>query len=273
MRREEMQIAVDWAAGEGWNPGLHDAHCFYAADPEGFLVAEMDGKPVGCISAVSYDGRFGFIGLYIVVPEWRRRGIGHALWRAAMTRLSGHVIGLDGVPRQQANYRSSGFSWAWSNVRFAGTAMQIGTRAAQIAPIATVDFRALCRDDRRVFPASREAFLRWWIAMREATGLAWLEQGRLAGWGLIRRCREGHKIGPLMADTPAIADGLYAALCASVPLGSRVFLDVPTPNAEAVVLAKTYAMHCVFETARMYLGTPPECELQRLYGITSFELG
>jgi GNAT superfamily N-acetyltransferase len=274
MHRHEVAMAIEWAAREGWNPGLHDAACFHAADPDGFLVAECAGEPVGCISAVSYAGRFGFIGLYIVLPAWRGRGIGLRLWTAGMKRLSDQLVGLDGVPAQQDNYRKSGFALAWNNVRFAGTAgaATAGT-VGPIVPLASVDFAALCADDRRVFPAPRDAFLRCWTAMPDATGLAWLADGKPAGWGLIRRCREGHKIGPLVADTPEAANSLYAALCASVPAGDTVYLDVPLPNAAAVALARAHGLRSVFETARMYAGPAPACELQRVYGITSFELG
>lgn len=274
MRRDEVALAIDWAADEGWNPGLRDAACFHAADPDGFLVAECGDEPVGCISAVSYAGRFGFIGLYIVRPEWRGRGIGLRLWTAGMLRLKGLVVGLDGVPAQQDNYRKSGFVLAWNNARFAGTAGAAAAGAgAPIVPLSSVDVAALRADDRRVFPAPRDAFLRCWTAMPDATGLAWVADGKLAGWGVIRRCREGRKIGPLVADTPEVASGLYAALCASVPAGDTVYLDMPLPNAAAVALAQARGLRSVFETARMYAGPAPACELQRVYGITSFELG
>ncbi|SDD30278.1 N-acetylglutamate synthase, GNAT family [Variovorax sp. CF079] len=274
LRRGEMPVVIEFAAREGWNPGLHDADPFHAADPGGFLVAEHQGQAVGCIGAVSYAGRFGFIGLYIVAPDWRGRGIGRRLWAKGMARLAGHVVGLDGVPAQQDNYRKSGFSLAWQNIRFAGTARRSErTGDAPIVLLRDVDFAALCANDRRIFPAPREAFLRAWIAMPEATGLAWVDQGRLAGWGLIRRCREGHKIGPLVADRPEVASTLYAALCDRVPEGDPIYLDVPMPNADALALARALGLRSVFETARMYAGTAPACELQRLYGITSFELG
>ncbi len=275
MRGDEVEsLGIELAAREGWNPGLHDAANFRAADADGFLVAEVQGQAVGCISAVSYGGRFGFIGLFIVVPAWRGQGIGRRLWDAGMARLAGHTVGLDGVPAQQDYYRRNGFALAWQNARFAGVAHPCaGAEPAVVVALGSIDFASLCDDDRRVFPAPREAFLRQWVTQPDATGLAWQEAGRLAGWGLIRRCRQGHKIGPLVADTPAIANGLFTALCRRVPAGDIVFLDVPLPNADALELARAHRLHSVFETARMYAGAAPACEWQRVYGITSFELG
>jgi GNAT superfamily N-acetyltransferase len=274
MHRHEVPLAIDWAAQEGWNPGLHDAACFHAADPGGFLIAEVGGQPAGCVSAVSYAGRFGFIGLYIVAPAWRGQGIGLRLWNAAMARLSGHVIGLDGVPAQQANYRRSGFMPAWNNARMSGVA---GPNPAGASPriirLADVDFATLCRKDRSVFPAPRDAFLRAWSTMPDSTGLAWLDNGELRGWGVVRQCRHGHKIGPLVADTPAIASALFGALGDALPAGDAVFLDVPMPNRNAIALAEANGMRCVFDTARMYTDPAPECKLETVYGITTFELG
>jgi hypothetical protein len=43
MTQPELRIAVDWAADEGWNPGLNDAACFYAADPPRHPQAKRRG--------------------------------------------------------------------------------------------------------------------------------------------------------------------------------------------------------------------------------------
>lgn len=143
MQPGEVQLAIDWAAEEGWNPGLHDAACFWVADPHGFLLAEVQGEPVGCIGAVTYGEAFGFIGLYIVAPAWRSRGIGLCLWRAAMSRLAGRVVGLDGVPTQQEIYRRSGFARAWTNARFTGLAAPLDRMAPpEVVPLSRVDFDA-----------------------------------------------------------------------------------------------------------------------------------
>ena len=93
MTGDEVAFTIDLAAGEGWNPGIHDGACFYATDPAGFFVAELDGELVGSISAVAYDDSFGFIGLYIVKPEFRGIGIGTRLGEAGMTYLTDHNIG------------------------------------------------------------------------------------------------------------------------------------------------------------------------------------
>ena len=118
--RRELDVALEWAAQEGWNPGLSDAQCFHVTDPEGFLLALHDGEPVASISVVRYGSDFGFLGLYIVRPELRGRGYGHRLWQAGMARLEGRTVGLDGVVAQQENYRRSGFSLAHRNIRYGG---------------------------------------------------------------------------------------------------------------------------------------------------------
>jgi GNAT superfamily N-acetyltransferase len=273
MRRVELDAALDLAGAEGWNPGLHDAEPFWAADPSGFLVAEVDGELAGCVSAVSYGGDFGFIGLFIVLPHLRGHGIGSALWAAAAERLGSQLVGLDGVPDQQDHYRRKGFTLAWQNARYGGPAHAAPPTPPAVVPLRTIDTAQLRADDRRVFPAARDAFLDAWTTMPDSTGLAWREDDRLRGWGVIRASRNGHKVGPLVSDEPRIAAALLDALAGSVPPGSEVFLDVPLPNDAALDLALSRGLTPGFETARMYTGAAPAIEIERVFGVTSFELG
>ena len=102
MRADEVEMIRTWATAEGWNPGLHTGPCFFATDPEGFFVGELDGRAVSCISCVAYDDSFGFLGLYIVQPGFRGRGYGLQTWRAGVAHLGARNIGLDGVLAQQS---------------------------------------------------------------------------------------------------------------------------------------------------------------------------
>jgi ribosomal protein S18 acetylase RimI-like enzyme len=270
MNRAEVDLAIEWAAIEGWNPGLHDAECFHAADPDGFLMAYLKDEPVGCISVVAYDATFGFLGLYIVRPEFRGRGLGLKLWQAGMARLGNRNIGLDGVVAQQNNYRKSGFRLDYRNIRYQG----LGKPAS---PSGTVDLSAVSFDrllayDSQMFPVPRERFLQCWITQPQAAGHAVISNGALAGYGLIRPCRNGVKIGPLFADDENIAEDLFQALSAQAP-GAAIYLDVPETNAAAVMLAERHGMQKVFETARMYTGQPPPVPIGCVFGVTSFELG
>lgn len=274
MRPEDLSLALDWAAAEGWNPGLADAACFRAADPEGFLIAELDGEPIGCVSAVRYGDGFGFLGFYIVRPEFRGQGHGLALWQAAMARLQPGVVGLDGVVAQQDNYRRSGFVLAHRNIRYGAVAPHVPQRADAPAVVGAdnVPFIAIAAFDRRFFPAERDAFLRGWIAAPGHVARVVMGQERLRGLGVLRPCREGSKIGPLFAEDPAAARALFAALVAEAPPGP-VFLDLPESNADAIAMASEAGMAPAFETARMYAGPAPGLPLPMIYGITSFELG
>ena len=87
MTRQEVAIAIDFAAAEGWNPGLHDAESFYAADPNGFLLGLFGDEPIATISVVRYGAVFGFLGVYIVKPSHRGCGSGWRLGNAGLEYL------------------------------------------------------------------------------------------------------------------------------------------------------------------------------------------
>src|SRR6478752_1847342 len=120
MTREDLALVLDWAAAEGWNPGLGDADAFLAADPDGFLMAFVGEEPAAAISVVRYGEAFAFLGLYIAAPAFRGRGVGWRIWQAGLALAGDRTVGLDGVVAQQENYAKSGFALAHCNVRYEG---------------------------------------------------------------------------------------------------------------------------------------------------------
>ncbi|HWR38700.1 MAG TPA: GNAT family N-acetyltransferase [Patescibacteria group bacterium] len=279
MSAQEVSLAVKWAALEGWNPGIHDAQCFFSADQQGFLVGMSDGVPVGCISAVRYGLEYGFIGFYIVRPEWRGQGYGLQLWNSAIEQLAGRIIGLDGVVAQQKNYQKSGFEWAYNNIRYCGSGMEKfcidATELRQeisVIPANQLKQADLHAYDSKLFFTTRAEFLSGWLKQPQSLALAALINNDIAGYGVIRQCETGWKIGPLFAEDAAIAEKLLLSLAAYAK-GEEVFWDVPEVNYVAVDLAGKYKMTKVFETARMYKGDVPRINTEKIFGVTTFELG
>ena len=272
MTRTEINLAIDWAAKEGWNPGIHDADYFYNTDPNGFYLGELNGEPVGCISAVIYDTSFSFLGFYIVKPEYRGKGFGIRLWDTALSYIGSRIIGLDSVLAQQENYKKSGFKFAYSNIRYGGKVLSRGHISSNIISLSEVPFADLVTYDSNLFFTSRPQFLKGWIRQPQGIALGIIKDSRLAGYGVIRKCQNGFKIGPLFADNGQFAEELFSALIKH-SFGATVYLDVPEINHIAISLADRHGMVKMFETARMYTKQIPLLPVERIFGVTSFELG
>lgn len=276
--REEFAIAVEWAANEGWNPGVDDLDAFYDADPDGFIMGWLGPKPVSSISVVRYGNSFGFLGFYIVHKEHRGTGVGIKTWNAGMEHLKGRTVALDGVVEQQANYMKSGFSYVGANIRFSGVPNR------NLAPVMNLVVRALESHDlpqiwaldRQCFYAAREKFIQNWClpgpAVKRNSVVA-VADDQVAGFGAIRKCREGYKIGPLFAKDKSAAEALLSALLGGIEPASTVVLDVPEINSDAVDIAQALGLEAVFETARMVCGSAGQISWDFVYGISSFELG
>lgn len=274
MTRTEVAVAEGWAAMEGWNPGNYDADYFYSTDPCGFLAGELGGRLIGCIFAVSYSDDFVFIGCYLVRPEFRNRGFGKAIWKAALTHLDNRNIGLDSVLEQEDNYRASGFSRAYLNLRFQGTVGgDVQSNVSEnVVPLSKVPLADVIKYDSELFPAPRPQFLQNWINQAEGASFGLLQIGHLKGYGIIRACKVGFKIEPLFADDENIAEALFGALTEYAG-GETVFMDIPEVNPSAILLAERHGMKMFTKAVRMYNRSAPELPMNRIFGVTTLQLG
>ncbi|MDF1792572.1 MAG: GNAT family N-acetyltransferase [Thalassobaculaceae bacterium] len=274
MSEADVATAVAWAAAEGWNPGNRDAASFSAVDPEGFLGGYLDGTLITSISVVNYDPHFAFLGFYIAHPDHRGQGYGYKLWQAGVRHAGDRLIGLDGVVAEQENYKRSGFTFAYRNIRYGGTVSVVPSAApgVEIRAVSNAgpEIAAL---DRTLFPAGRAGFLEDWFASDGHVARTAYRDNALAGYAVARPCRSGWKIGPLVAADRAVAESLLADLIPAIGSAPEIYLDTPEPNTEAVALAGQLGLEPVFETARMYTGPAPALDIARIFGVTTFELG
>lgn len=268
----EIEILLDWAADEGWNPGISDAAPFQVADREGFFGCFVDGAMVSGISAVAYSAGFGFIGLYITRPDMRGKGYGRLVWDKAMTYLGKRTIGLDGVPEQQPNYARMGFTADYGTARWSGVIdAALCSGHADSRSIEEADLDHLSAFDTAFFPAPRKAFLKAWIEAAESARLI-ERDGEIFGYGAARKCRDGYKIGPLFAKTPQAAKALLAGLVTDIK-DQRIDIDVPVMQLGFITWLEAAGLTRGFETARMYRGSKPDLHMAGVFAVTSLELG
>lgn len=275
MRREEADILAGWAADEGWNPGKADIGIAWATDPDAFIALRQGSELAGGGTIFSYDGRFGFMGLFIVRRELRGAGLGTQLWHYRLKRLQerlkpGASIGMDGVFAMVPFYERGGFALAYRDLRFEGIAQ--GTADPQVCPLDPSLFASVEAVDRAYVPAPRSSFLRQWMFQPGAHAIGLMEKDRLVGYGIARPARTGYKLGPVFAERADIAERLLNSLMAKIA-GQQVQLDVPEPNEAGMRLARQFGLKEVFGCARMYCGADPKLPVQGIYGVTSFEFG
>jgi GNAT superfamily N-acetyltransferase len=278
MSFEEFRQLVAWAGDEGWNPGINDVDCLWSLDADGFLSVCEQGQFLGGGAIIRHSDSFGFMGLFIIDKAHRSRGLGTELWWARRNRLlerlgQNATIGLDGVDAMVPFYERGGFKQFTRHRRFQFDGTQPADNSlSEVSDLKTVSMDAIAELDRRCFPAERPEFLRSWIQQPDAVSLGVLHNNSLQGYGVMRRCGTGWKIGPLFAESAEVADRLFQAFLAERGHQS-VFLDAPDNNPAAIALCERYGMTEVFGCERMYLGTPPDLAHNHIFGITTLETG
>ncbi len=276
LSKEQLAILISWAAEEGWNPGIYDIEAFWAADPAGYMGCFLEEELIAGGSIVSYSGAYGFMGLFIVKPEYRGRGIGEKLWYLRRQKLLEKLnrdasIGMDGVVAMQPFYEKGGFKIAFRDERYERVGETFPTHANIVEALPGEQER-LYPYDQLCFGFDRSAFLQKWLLLPESRVFVYRNDTDISGYAVLRKAQSGFKVGPLFANSPDVAEALYQTLLNSAP-GEFVYMDIPMNNANAINLMKKYDAKSMFECARMYHGPEPQVDIDRVYGITTFELG
>ncbi|MBX9655649.1 GNAT family N-acetyltransferase [bacterium] len=278
MRRNEIDRLLHWAKDEGWNPGRNDAELFWNLDPEGFLAIDVNDEMVGGGAIIRHNAAFGFMGLFLMQPSNRGQGLGTELWYARRDRLlerlqPGGTIGLDAVDQMIPFYARGGFDASFRHRRFEW--QPIGRHDLSdhaVVDLSSVDWETVASLDKRCFPGKRERFLRNWCGQQGAVSLAVHENNSLHGFGVMRPASVGWKIGPLFAEDKESADLLLQAFASKVGSGP-IFLDVPDSNPQGIEICEANGMKEVFGCVRMYYGTPPGIDHERIFAVTTLEVG
>jgi len=279
MTEDDLPAADRLREIAGWNQRLDDWRLFVALEPDGCFVAVRGAEVIGTVTTTTYDRALAWIGMMLVHPDHRGRGIGTSLMRRALEYLEGRgvtCIRLDATPAGRPVYEKLGFVAEWSLTRH--------ERPLAVEPVFRVTSPVAVRDlidsdwgrageiDTRCFGVPRERLLR---KLRERCRRALIceSDGQVVGWGLLRPGMKADYLGPLECTTTHVLVPLAAALLRHAEKRT-VFWDVPDDNAVAVAAAQRLGFHPVRPLTRMRLGSNVVASDPRaLHGIADPALG
>jgi hypothetical protein len=269
----EMPLLYCMCSNDGRNPGLNDPDIFYRFNPNGFFIAIKNNELIGSISSVAYDETFGFIGMHLILPEFQNTLVEEKLLEVAIHNLGNRTIGLNCYETQVDYYSKHGFAPAHNILTYEGISERKTVPMENIVSPFMHPLDFLLNIDKECFTFSRKDFLPLWLQQNKSLLLAKLVDHKYSGYGLFLPCADGNKISPLLSTDPDTADQLLSALVYNMDEGTRFFLDLPSTNEQAILLAEKMNMKKIKNTVRMYLNSNPEISLNNVFGFTDYELG
>lgn len=278
MKERDVAFANSLRELAGWNQTVRDWRGYLTYDPEGCFVAELDGKPAGTATTIRYGDRFGWIGMVLVHPDYRRHGIGTQLLNRAIGRLKEcgvRSIKLDATPMGKKVYVPLGFVDEYELSRYEAIAPEAdaAAMAGDVVPFSKADFQVAIDLDTEAFGAERAAVLRSLADRNPELCFALVEPSGLAGFLIAREGANAVQIGPWVARDAAGAEKLLRAFFARAK-GRRVFVDVVSPNAAATAMIRGCGFTVQRTLTRMYRGENAHPGKPRMvFGISSPEKG
>jgi len=277
----------------GWNQTPADWEHFLSANRNGCFVAESEGRVVGTATTIVYEGRFAWIGMVLVDPAFRGRGIGTRLLEKAIEYLDGRgvpTLKLDATPQGKPIYEKLGFVSEYEIERWAfeppaegddlstpaqpspvspstrgekvhGFALSQRERAAREGRVRGQSSAILGRSslddvlelDHEIFGADRGDLLRSLAAAAPEFALSIREREELAGYAFGRRGSRADHLGPWAAKSESAARALLIEFLRRTSR-ERLFVDCMKSNPWASAQLLAEGFEFSRPLTRMYRG-------------------
>jgi GNAT superfamily N-acetyltransferase len=273
MRPDDIAAGLDLCRAAGWNQTERDWTQFLTTTPNGVRTARLDGRLVGTAATIRYGGAFAWIGMVLVDPARRGRGLGTRLLDEAMALVADvPSVRLDATPAGFPIYVKRGFVEEYRLLRMqrTGGALPVAG-ASRVHPLSAAAIPAVAAFDAGAFGADRAGMLRWMLEC--APDLAWYAgaQDHVDGFVLGRRGHVFDHIGPVVARDVTTARALAAA---ALGAATRAVVIDATPHVPAWrEWLDSIGFSRQRELIRMSRGTPPAADVQRQFAILGPEFG
>jgi len=259
MTKHDIPAGIRLKELAGWNQTAADWNRFLDASPAGCFVAEVEGEVRGTATTISFENKFAWIGMVLVDPEYRSRGIGTKLLERTIDYLDQQkmpTMKLDATPQGKPLYEKLGFvteygieRWVLKRPLRAGT----GTADPNRVPLSTAQLESVLGRDRKVFGADRSSLLRSLYEKAPNYAMSVWSSGALQGYAFGRKGSFADHLGPWMAEDSAAARPLLHGFLARSSRETLI-VDCLTANAVAVELLRTSGFSYARTLTRMVRG-------------------
>lgn len=240
----------------------------------GVGIVTSGGKLVASALAHGF-GPFGWISMVLVTRDFRRRGLATELLRHCIEtlRAEGITPGLDATEAGRRVYEPIGFQPIYGLQRLRAEAIHQKPFPDRHIRLATKeDLPGLADYDAVVFGGDRGQILAHLLERAPRLAFVAEENGVIRGFVLGRDGREATQIGPLIADTPALATALADQALAGT--SGPVYIDAVESQAALRDHLTAYGFRAQRGFTRMLLGRDtPFDDPARTFAIAGPELG
>jgi GNAT superfamily N-acetyltransferase len=222
----DIPAAMKLKEAAGWNQTEADWRRLLKLEPHGCFAAIENDQLVGTTTTTTYKEDLAWIGMVLVDPQHRRRGIATRLMETALSYLDGKVavIKLDATAEGRPVYEKFGFKTESLVERWRGNVKSRPTKREDAA----IDLEALLALDRRAFGADRSQLIKCLIDDSPiAPVLVTGESSSLTGYALARTGTRATYIGPVVTTDTAQVEDLLDRILVQLS-GTSVYIDFST---------------------------------------------
>jgi GNAT superfamily N-acetyltransferase len=245
----------------GWNQTEADWQRFLDASKDGCFVAETDGAVRGTAATISFEGRFAWVGMVLVDPGYRGRGIGTALLEKSIAYLDSMgipSIKLDATPAGKPIYEKLGFVTEYEIERWTlqrpARSGRPGQPAEELDPMPAPVVQQILRADREEFGADRSALLRSVHNSHPQFTAGLWNAGGLEGYAFGRQGSFADHLGPWIARNELAAQQMLKGFL-SRSAREVVVTDCALTGAFAKSLLQAAGFTYSRSLTRMYRGS------------------
>jgi len=258
MTNADIPAGMRLKEAAGWNQTEADWQRFLNGSSEGCFVAEVDGTVRGTAATISFERRFAWVGMVLVDPAYRGRGIGTRLLEKTIEYLDATgtpTIKLDATPAGKPIYERLGFVTEYEMERWTLrrpvelAAASPEMEEAMPAPLV----ERILKADREAFGADRSALLR---SVHQSdpqfTNGLW-NAGAMEAYAFGRRGSFADHFGPWIAKDERTARQMLEGFLAR-SRRELVVADCSMSNAFAARLLREFGFTSTRPLTRMYRG-------------------